>query len=215
MTPPDASRTVSRRCARALPSPAPRPLLVVALATVVAAGACASRQVQVASGPATNSGNTVAELNTAGSTFNFRRSSGGVARSDTIPETPEKLWPYLEQVYEALSIPVKVRNEDAHVLGNVDFSISRRLGDQRLSLLLNCGSTITGSMADQGEITMTVATQIRPVDLSGQRSEVVTLVKGTARQHGLSSTETDCVSTGRLEHSILTRLALLAAGHKS
>lgn len=191
-----------------------RPFLVAAtLSLGLAAAACASRQIQVASGG--DSGNTVAELNTAGGRFNFRASTAGAAKSDTLPEPPEKLWPLLGQVYDALSVPVQIRNPEAGVLGSVDFQATRRLGDHRLSLFLDCGSTITGSMADQGELTMTVVTQVRPADLSGDQSEVSTLVKGTARQHGLSSSQTECTSTGRLEDMIATRLQLRALGKKS
>jgi hypothetical protein len=191
-----------------------RPLLVAAtLSLGLATAACASRQIQVAS--ANDPGNMVAELNTANGAFNFRASTEGAAKSDTIPESPEKLWPLLGQVYEALSIPVQVRNAEAGVLGSVDFKATRRLGDHRLSMFLNCGSTITGSMADQAEITMTVATQVRPADVSGDRSEVSTLVKGSARQHGLSSSQTDCTSTGRLEDMIVTRLRLRSLGKKN
>lgn len=181
-------------------------------AGMVLLAACASRQLEVSSG--SNNGNMVAELNTAGSSFDFRASTAGAAKSDTIAMSPEKLWPYLGKVYDALSIPVHQRNETAHVLGSVDFEVARHLGDNRLSLFLDCGSTITGSMADQGQLMMTVATQVRPATESGDQSEVATLVTGTARQHGLSSTETNCTSTGRLEQMIATRLKLMALGQK-
>lgn len=189
--------------------PLVRRLFAAATLTLgLTAVACASRQMQVSG--VDDSGNMVARLNTANGSFDFQASTDGAARSDTLPETPDKLWPLLEPVYDSLAIPVRVRNPEAGVLGSVDFSATRRLGDQRLSLYLDCGRTITGSMADQGEITMTVVTQIRPADLSGDRGRVTTLVKGTARQHGLSSSQTDCTSTGRLEHLIATRLQLLA-----
>ena len=185
--------------------------LAVALALGLAATACASRQMQVSSVGGSGD-NMVAELNTANGRFNFRRSAQGAARVDTIPEPPQKVWPFLEQVYDSLSVPVHVRNGEAHVLGSVDFDATRRLGDHRLSLFLDCGRTITGSMADQGELTMTVATQIRAADVASKESEVITLVSGTARQHGLSSSQTDCTSTGRLEDMIVTRLQLLSLG---
>jgi hypothetical protein len=212
MIPPSGHRAHASDRARRRP-PFGRPLeLAAALALGLAATACASRQMQVSS-VGDSGGNMVAELNTANGRFNFRRSTEGAAQVDTIAEPAEKLWPFLEQVYDSLSIPVHVRNGEARVLGSVDFAATRRLGDHRLSLLLDCGSTITGSMADQGELTMTVATQIRPADVAAKESEVITLVNGTARQHGLSSSQTDCVSTGRLEDMIVTRLQLLALGN--
>ncbi|MDP2481561.1 MAG: hypothetical protein Q8W51_05750 [Candidatus Palauibacterales bacterium] len=187
--------------------------LAATLALGLAATACASRQVQVSSVGDSGS-NMVAELNTANGRFNFRRSTEGAAEVDTIAEPAQKLWPFLEQVYDSLSIPVHVRNGEARVLGSVDFAATRRLGDHRLSLFLNCGSTITGSMADQAELTMTVATQVRPADVAAKESEVITLVSATARQHGLSSSQTNCTSTRRLEDMILTRLQLLALGKR-
>ncbi len=210
MTPRFVHRIPGPRDPRTARSGAAGLLLAAALVAAPLVTACASsRQIQVSSG-----GNSVAELNTTGSTFNFRRSGDAEARTDTVGEPPEKLWSHMGQVYDALSIPVKVRDDDRRVLGTQNFTVSRHLGKDRLSLFLDCGSTITGSMADEGEVLMTVASQIGPADASGTSSVVSTIVQGTARQHGLSSSPTGCTSTGRLEHLIVTRVTLLAESGK-
>lgn len=193
------------------PRPASSYALVTALALALALGAAAcasSNQAQSQPSGIVSEGNTVAELNTAGASFNFRKSASGSVQVDTVQTAAANLWPHLAGVYEELSIPVEIRNSEAGLLGAMNFQVTRKLGDHRLSLYLRCGSSITGSLADNSQIMMTVVTQVRDADLSGLASQVVTLVSGTARQHGLSSSSTDCDSTGRLEREILNRLQI-------
>jgi len=191
------------------PRPASSSALVASLALALGAAACASsNRAQSQPSGIVAEGNSVAELNTAGASFNFRKSASGSVQVDTVQTAAANLWPHLAGVYEELSIPVEIRNPEAGLLGVTNFQVTRKLGVHRLSLYLRCGSSITGSLADNSQIMMTVVTQVRDADLSGLTSQVVTLVDGTARQHGLSSSSTDCDSTGRLEQEILNRLQI-------
>jgi len=107
--------------------------------------------------------------------------------------------------FDVMGIAPTVFSERDLIVGRQNLVLRRRLGETRLSALLNCGSGITGNNADSYEITMTVFTQLSAA--GDDLSRIATRVDASARPMGTSNTPVACTSTGRLEREIAERVA--------
>lgn len=123
--------------------------------------------------------------------------------SDTVSAIVEEVWNHVPQAYVDLGIPIGGVNPQARLLGNTSFQARGKLGDVRISELLNCGRTMTGSIANQFEITFRVLTQVEEAD---GKSLVSSVVDAIARPKGVSGNTVECSSTGRLENEIVDRV---------
>ena len=118
--------------------------------------------------------------------------------------TPEAAWIGLPGVFEALEIPVNQVDSRQKMLGSSAFTTRRRLGGQPLSAYLSCGSTLSGPIANQYEVRLSVLSQIFPA--AEAEARVRTRVEASARSRdGASGSSVPCASTGGLE----TRIAEL------
>ena len=130
-----------------------------------------------------------------------------------IPASSEAVWKALFDAYEAVGIQVEHADVQDRIMGNRQFTIRRRLGDERASEYFDCGQTLSGMpAADSYRIEATVTTQVVPVE---EGTQLVTAVgaRGRALQ-GTSSGEVRCATTGRLEEQLrgLTILAMEESG---
>lgn len=110
----------------------------------------------------------------------------------------------LPAVYESLGIPTTSTEEGAALrIVNDGFVVNRRLGGQRVSEYLNCGSTPIGTnMADASTVQIRMVTLVRGGDTG---TELRTQMVGTAysRAGGSGSgVGAPCRSTGKLEERI-------------
>ena len=128
-----------------------------------------------------------------------------------IDAPPEKAWEALIQVVADLGVDVSGTDRASLTLNNPDFSSSRRLGDERLSRYLRCGSGMTGPNADRYRIRMNFRSQITPAP--GGKSVVGTTIQAVGTNpEGTSNARVPCTSTHILESRIAEGLAELVGG---
>jgi hypothetical protein len=112
----------------------------------------------------------------------------------------------LTQIYGELGIPIATMVPDAGQIGNQRLRIpNHRLHNHLLSTYLNCGQeSMAGLRADMDEVTISILSTVRV----GRDSvtTVGTMVQGSSRPTGTSSSGVTCESTGALEKAIATRL---------
>jgi hypothetical protein len=127
---------------------------------------------------------------------------------------PEKAWEALIKIVADLGVEVSGTDPAAFALSNPDFSISRRLGDERLSRYLRCGNGITGPFADRYRIRMNFHSQITPGP-DGTSVVETTIQAFGINPEGTSNTRVSCTSTHILESRIAEGVAKLAGGNGS
>src|SRR5205085_11598541 len=97
----------------------------------------------------------------------------------------------------------------SHRIGNIKFVFPRRVMNNNVSTYLNCGSTMTGLLADQGRVTASLLTEIAP-DSKGGTSVTTTLQATAKRVDGTNTDAVDCGSTGELEERLRKIITLRA-----
>jgi hypothetical protein len=145
-----------------------------------------------------------ARVMTTGTSADILIASDAEAGALPLRASPEAAWIGLPGVFEALEIPVDQVDSRQKLLGNSAFTTRRRLGGQPLSTYLSCGSTLSGPIANQYDVRLSVLSQILPS--AGGDARIRTRVEATARSRdGASSSSVPCATTGGLE----TRIAEL------
>ena len=136
----------------------------------------------------------------------------GVDRvSHSVAASPEATWNALVQVYENLGIEVAGLDPNARAISNPDFRLSRRLGGERLSRYLECGSGSIGGFADHFRIQMNILSQVQAAP-DGQSTVHTTIQAVGDNPEGTSNTRVPCSSTHQLEHRIAAEVEELAGG---
>ena len=127
-----------------------------------------------------------------------------------IAAAPSRAFAALKTVYDELGIPPGTYDPATGRVGNTDFWKSRRLGNESMSVYLNCGESFTGPVANNYRIYISLLSIIRP-DGKGA-SELETAFSAQAQNmEGTSGDRIACGSTGRLEETI-RRNVLLKVG---
>ena len=106
--------------------------------------------------------------------------------------------------YDVMGLEANLMSARDFIVGRQGLVLRRRLGDTRLSAFINCGNSLTGDNADSYEVTLTVITQVTPVDDGSSR--LATRVDAGARPMGTSGNLVACSSTGRLEREMAERI---------
>jgi hypothetical protein len=119
----------------------------------------------------------------------------------------------LPDIYETLGIEGGALLNDAELIfGARGLRAHRRVGELRMTLLLDCGSSLLGD-ADSYHISLSVLSAIEP---HGEASSTLrSWVQATGRQDAVSSTAVTCSSTGRLEREIEAMVKGARAGPPS
>lgn len=138
--------------------------------------------------------------------------SPGVDRvSVDIPASPEVTWGALIQVYENIGIEVGGADLRTRSLNNTDLLVSRRLGGERLTRYLSCGSGVTAGSAAHIPIHMSILSQVTAG--SGGQSVLHTTIQAVGENpEGVSNTRVPCGSTHQLEYRIAAEVAELVGG---
>jgi hypothetical protein len=119
----------------------------------------------------------------------------------TIPAEPARVFASLKAVFEELGIPVATVDAAVSQVGNTNFWRMRKLGNERISPYLSCGNSVTGVIADDYRIYMSVTSQVRPDGKGG--AELETAFTAFARNiDGSASERIACGTTGQLEERI-------------
>ncbi|MFI5250254.1 MAG: hypothetical protein ACHQTF_09790 [Gemmatimonadales bacterium] len=130
----------------------------------------------------------------------------------TFHAPPSSVMATLSQVYPDLGIPVGTMVSTTGQVGNTNYRVpGHRLKAVQLSRILECGTeSMSGSLADIDEVTISVLSTIKPVGDSG--SVVSTFLTGTARPLGTSSDAVQCATNGVLERMINDRVVKALGG---
>jgi len=121
----------------------------------------------------------------------------------------DQVWAVLPQVFEQLDIPVTTQNRAALQMGNAGY-VARRVEGKRMSTYLDCGTSLSGVLADAYDITLQLFVQLRPT--SEADTEVTVTIDGLGEPRSTSGTPVHCSSKKVLEDRVteLVAEALLA-----
>jgi hypothetical protein len=181
-------------------SPRPFPLvLTLGVLSGCASGAAPERRASATASP------TAPPFSQQGNAYYIDLPPEPAVSSTRVAGTPERLFPLLGAVYEELGIPVATVQPRTYLLGNPQFRARQRVGEIRMSSIVDCGKSIVGVSEDTRPVTLSVHTQLKA---AGRDSVVVeTTLFGTAQvSEGVDSTPLNCSSRGGLEQHIAKRL---------
>lgn len=126
-----------------------------------------------------------------------------------IPGTPEDSFPVLLTLYEQMELgPGRVEPSTFEV-GHPALTVSRRIDGERMSRLFNCGSNMTGPLADQSRLTLTLTSQLTS---EGDQTMLRTRIEAYAVPNDGAGNRINCTSNGRLEERIHSRLVAVLIG---
>ena len=129
-----------------------------------------------------------------------------------IPAVPGRAVEALRAIHAELGIPPGTYDPATGRVGNTNFYKTHKLGNEPISVYLNCGNSLEGSAADNDRIYISLISVVRP-DGHGA-SELETAFSAQAQKmDGASGDRIACGTTGRLEERIQKGvLAKVAAG---
>ena len=125
--------------------------------------------------------------------------------SDTLTVPPSRAWLALMQAYASFGVPLQGADATRRMIATQYFHAHSSFAGERMSRWLECGSTMTGDIASNYEITLRFGTLIDS-SVAG-RSIVRTAVSATAIAPGSGTTPVECSTRGALE----SRIAALVA----
>ena len=118
-----------------------------------------------------------------------------------VPAAPSRVFDALKAVYDELGVPPGTHDPSTGRIGNTDFWKTRKFAGESISSFLNCGESLTGTVANNYRIYMSLLSIVRP-DGKGA-SEVETAFRAQAQNmEGTSADRIACGSTGKLEERI-------------
>lgn len=185
-----------------------RTLSAVLLTVCVAA--CSSRQSSTTLIPV-QSPEVVSVQTGDGTTKDVR-----IVREDFIAQTDisaprAAVWAAVPAVYQELGLPAPKQDHTRLIAQVENFTVSRLLGNERLSKYLSCGAGISGDYADTRRIRLTVRTSL---EAAGEgHTTVFSRVEAIATStEGASAQPINCFSRGPLEAAIANKLRARVAG---
>lgn len=174
---------------------------------VIAAGlglaACASSGSDMPRGGPTDV-NTQLQTDYGARSISLRTVEDVYVSNDTLAEPRGNLYRQLAATYDEMGIPITKVNPEAKLIGAVETRLRRDLGGSPISRYLRCGTSITGSIADQYEVYLTVVTQVEPLETG--EAGVFTHLTAIAKQGGRSGNNIRCATRGVLEREIFEHL---------
>lgn len=185
----------------------PSPTVLLRPLAVLAAGlglaACASSGGDV---PASGTADVYNQLQTdyGVRSISLRTVEDVYVRGDTLAYEGDDLFRHLAATYDEMGIPLNQVNAEARLLGAVEARLRGDLGGRPISRYFRCGTSITGSIADQYEVYLTVVSQLESVEGGG--TGVFTHARAFAVQGGRSGNNIRCATRARLEREIAEHL---------
>lgn len=116
-----------------------------------------------------------------------------------VPASADRVWVALLTVYEELEIPVTDVREGARVIEAVGVRM-RRIDGERLSRFYDCGSIMTGPVADRYQVTLSLQSTVTARGPGG--SGLATETEAFAQSREARTGRLHCTSTGQLERLI-------------
>lgn len=117
-----------------------------------------------------------------------------------------QVWSVLPLAFRQESLEPDLIDPETRTVGVSRTEWVRRLGEQRLSTYLDCGSTTTGSpLAVQARVQASIVSRLTPVDSAS--TEIALRLEAVAFPFEAAAGRVQsCTSTGVLEHNIIFRV---------
>ena len=129
-----------------------------------------------------------------------------------VPAAPAAVYRVLPAAFTAVGMEPNAMIAAERRVALVDGRFRRRLGKERLSRYVACGTGMTGAPnADEYEVRLTVNARVAPVEGDTARSALATLVTAVARPATSSTDPITCSSTGVLETQLAAEARRLVA----
>ena len=116
----------------------------------------------------------------------------------------ERIWALLPEVFETLDIPVAKRDVRAAEFGNEGY-LARRVEGKRMSTYVDCGTTLSGVLADTHDITLMALVRVASTEDGG--TTVTTFVDATGLARATRGNPIHCQSKNVLEKRVSDLLA--------
>ncbi len=171
-------------------------------AGVTLAAPCAPAQAPASATPST-AVQSVPMYTFPGNTMYARLDTVGTAI--TIAGPRERAFHALRSVYAALQVPVTDADSAAGWLGNLRLIRTYALGPMALSSALDCGTGMSGPVADEARVQLAVVTFLLPAGADAT-SVRTALVAQSQSLEGAQSDRVLCSTKGYLEDWIRSRL---------
>jgi hypothetical protein len=144
-------------------------------------------------------------INAVGNGYDVRIGSGGATSAVALRAAPEAAWTALLATYQKMGIPLSSVDAAQRTASAVDLEVRRRLAGKSLSEYLDCGSNLTGLIANSYRVRLTVTSTLAPGAQGGSTLQTSVSASATSPQ-GASSAPVNCATTGRLEAEIAQRV---------
>ncbi|HSJ15292.1 MAG TPA: hypothetical protein VK939_12800 [Longimicrobiales bacterium] len=165
---------------------------------VFAVGACAT------SSESGTSSRPTRMVGLAGGDAEIQLQSEVLENQKMIPAAPAEVWDKLLLVYAELNLPMAQVDSATMTISNPALQVRRELAGRALSVYLNCGINLTGEIANQRRIRMTLVSRVRPV--ADGATVQTSLQAGAQTDGGASADAVACSSRGALEETIAQRV---------
>ncbi len=122
----------------------------------------------------------------------------------TIDVAAATVWRVVGGVYAQLDIPVEHTNPPVMEIGNRGYR-ARRVNGDRMNTFVDCGSDLSGPLANRYDITLSVVTRVTAK--GEENSEILTTVDAYGRPTAVSGNPIHCQSRGILEQRVAQAIA--------
>lgn len=119
--------------------------------------------------------------------------------SRAVPVSADSVWTVLPAVFEALEIPVTHRVPARKEMGNRGY-VAHRVEGKRMNAYVDCGSNLSGQLANLYEITLSVMVRLTDTDDGG--ATVATTLDAYGEPRTTSGNQVHCQSRETLERRI-------------
>ncbi len=126
-----------------------------------------------------------------------------IAEKATVAAATNLVWGVLGGVYDKMGIPVTTTDPMTMTVGNGGFE-TRRIDGARMNTYLDCGTNFNGPLANHYAVTISVMTTLAEVD--GNRTELSTVVDGSAMSRSNAGYPVQCTTREKLEALIVKKV---------
>lgn len=126
-----------------------------------------------------------------------------IAEKETVAASTDMVWGVLGGVFEQLGIPVTTTDSYTMTVGNGGYE-ARRIDGTRMNAYLDCGTNFNGPLANHYAVTLSVVTSLAKAD--GNRTEVSTVVDGSAMPRSNAGHPVQCTTREKLEELIVKKV---------
>lgn len=182
-------------------------LLVTVLLATSGAAACKSTGTAPPGDEVVRTQTPVNVYTNASGTVRTQINSETAARTTSVPAPVERVWAALPEVYEALKLPLTMRQDAQRTLGAQSVRMRAEFAGQRVSRYVSCGRGLMGGdAADSYEVTLDVVS-VAAAAPDGGTTLQSSVGGAVAKPVQTSGDPVQCVTTGRLEERIAQLVA--------